>query len=64
LAAGATVAQGLAKQAVDVAFDGALSDGLDRELELFERVFESDDARIGVESFREHGPGKARFTGR
>ena len=27
------------------------------------QVFESDDARHGVESFFEHGPGKATFTG-
>jgi hypothetical protein len=27
-------------------------------------VFRTDDARIGVASFLEHGPGKATFTGR
>jgi len=26
-------------------------------------VFTTDDSRIGVASFLEHGPGKAEFTG-
>jgi len=64
LAQGAVVAQALAKQAIDAGLDGALIDGLTLEQELFVDVFGTDDARIGVESFREHGPGKATFTGR
>ena len=64
LAAGAVVAQGLAKQAVDRGLDLALADGVDLENELFRRSFTTEDARIGVESFLEDGPGKATFTGR
>ncbi len=64
LASGATLAQGLAKRAIDDGFDRPLAAGLDLELELFADVFASDDAGIGVASFREHGPGQARFTGR
>jgi enoyl-CoA hydratase len=64
LASGATVAQGLAKRAIDGGLDGALADGLDLELELFTEVFTTEDAATGIESFREHGPGKARFAGR
>ena len=64
LAAGASVAQGLAKRAIDEGLDGALADGIELEQELFAQVFESDDATIGVQSFLEHGPGKAKFTGR
>jgi enoyl-CoA hydratase/carnithine racemase len=64
VARGATVAQRLIKIAVDRGLDGSLSDGLARERELFEEVFGSDDARIGVVSFLEQGPGKATFTGR
>ncbi|QYG94573.1 enoyl-CoA hydratase/isomerase family protein [Iamia sp. SCSIO 61187] len=64
LAAGAVAAQGLAKRAIDRGFDVTLGSGLELEQELFTQVFATDDARIGVESFREHGPGKARFTGR
>jgi enoyl-CoA hydratase len=64
LAAGATVAQGLAKEAIDQGLQGPLNVGLDLELELFARVFETEDSQIGVKSFLEHGPGKATFIGR
>lgn len=64
LARGAVAAHALAKRAVDEGLDGPLADGLALEQELFVEVFGTDDARIGVESFREHGPGKATFTGR
>jgi enoyl-CoA hydratase/carnithine racemase len=64
MAGGAVVAQGLAKQAVDEGIETTLAWGLDREQELFVEVFGTDDARIGVASFLEHGPGKATFTGR
>ncbi len=64
LAAGATVAQGLAKRAVDRGLDITLNGGLDLEQQLFADVFTTDDARIGVQSFIEHGPGHATFTGR
>jgi enoyl-CoA hydratase len=64
LAAGAVVAQGLAKQAVDQGIETTLAWGLDREIDLFEKVFTTDDSQIGVRSFLESGPGKATFTGR
>ena len=64
LAAGPVVAQGLAKRAIDRGLDVSLGSGLELEQELFAQVFATDDARIGVDSFREHGPGKATFTGR
>ena len=64
LAKGAVVAQGYAKAAVDEGVETTLAWGIDREQELFQKVFETDDAAIGVRSFLEHGPGKATFTGR
>ncbi|QXC63139.1 enoyl-CoA hydratase/isomerase family protein [Aquihabitans sp. G128] len=64
LAKGAVVAQGLAKQAIDLGLEGTLAAGLDLEQQLFVEVFGTDDARIGVDSFNEHGPGHATFTGR
>ena len=64
LAAGAVVAQGYAKAAVDEGVETTLAWGLDRELELFEKVFTTEDAATGVRSFLESGPGKARFSGR
>ncbi|HEX9546170.1 MAG TPA: enoyl-CoA hydratase-related protein [Acidimicrobiales bacterium] len=64
LAAGAVVAHGLAKRAIDDGLDGTVAEGLDLEAELFVRVFETEDAAIGVASFLKEGPGKARFVGR
>ena len=64
LAAGAVVAQGYAKAAVDEGTETTLAWGLDRELDLFEQVFTTEDAATGVASFLESGPGKARFSGR
>ena len=63
-AKGAVAAHALAKRAIDAAFDTSLPDGLELEQELFARVFQTEDARTGVASFLEHGPGKAKFSGR
>jgi enoyl-CoA hydratase len=63
-AAGPRAAHALAKRAVDRGLDITLNGGLDLEQQLFVDVFATDDARIGVESFLEHGPGQATFTGR
>ena len=63
-AQGALAAQGLAKRAVDDGLDLTLEEGLELEQDLFEVVFGTEDAAIGVTSFRENGPGKATFTGR
>ncbi len=64
LASGAVAAQALAKSAIDVGLDLPLGAGLDLEQERFVEVFRTDDARVGVQSFVEHGPGHATFTGR
>jgi len=63
-ARGALVAQGLAKHAINAGLDGSLADGLALEQELFAKVFATEDARIGIESFKQHGPGKATFVGK
>jgi enoyl-CoA hydratase/carnithine racemase len=63
VAAGALAAQALTKRAIDQGLSMPLADGLSIERQLFEEVFHTDDSRIGVASFLEHGPGKARFTG-
>jgi enoyl-CoA hydratase len=64
IAAGAVVAQSYVKAAVDEGVDNDLAWGIEREQLYFAHVFETDDAGIGVQSFLEHGPGKATFTGR
>ncbi|HUF85174.1 MAG TPA: enoyl-CoA hydratase-related protein [Acidimicrobiia bacterium] len=64
LAAGAVVAMGMAKRVIDDGLDGPLTAGLDLERDAFVEVFDTEDAQTGVASFLEHGPGKAKFTGR
>jgi enoyl-CoA hydratase/carnithine racemase len=63
-AQGALAAQALAKRVIDDGLDVSLAEGIEREHEAFVEVFGTDDAAIGIASFREHGPGKAKFTGR
>src|SRR5687768_86151 len=64
LAAGAVVAHGYIKAAVDEGTETTLAWGVDREQLYFVDVFETEDARIGVRSFLDNGPGKAQFTGK
>jgi enoyl-CoA hydratase len=64
LARGALLAQARIKQAVDRGLDGPLADGVALEQELFVESFRTEDARVGIKSFLENGPGKATFTGR
>ena len=64
LAKGPVVAHGLAKRAIDRGLDITLNGGLDLEQQLFVEVFDTEDARTGVESFLRDGPGKAEFSGR
>ena len=64
LAKGAVVAQGLAKSAIDEGLSRTLAEGLTWEQDLFADVFATEDATTGVQSFLEHGPGKANFSGR
>jgi enoyl-CoA hydratase len=64
LAGGARVAQATAKRLIDAAALTPLAEGLEHESAAFVSVFATDDARIGVDSFLENGPGRARFTGR
>lgn len=64
VARGASQAQALCKRLIDEGMSSTLADGLAAEREGFVEIFRTDDARIGVASFLEHGPGKAEFTGR
>ena len=65
LARGPLAAQALAKRAVDEGLDGRWRRGAGpRSASCSCEVFRTEDSRIGVQSFLEHGPGKAVFTGR
>jgi enoyl-CoA hydratase/carnithine racemase len=63
-AAGATVALMAAKQAIQQGVDVDMGTGLTLERQAFAALFSTEDQRIGMESFAEKGPGKAKFTGR
>ena len=64
IASGALGAQALCKRIIDRGLSLPLADGLAAERDAFVEVFGTNDSQIGVASFREHGPGKAQFTGR
>ncbi len=53
-----------AKAAIDGGLDGDLATGLKLESTLFAALFATEDQKIGMKSFVEHGPGKAEFLGR
>jgi len=63
-AAGPPLALAAAKRAIDGGLDRSLDDGLALETELFAGLFDTEDQRTGMQSFLEHGPGKAQFSGR
>lgn len=63
VAAGALQAQAITKRLIDEGLSTSLDSGLALERDGFVEVFRTDDSQIGVKSFLENGPGKARFTG-
>jgi enoyl-CoA hydratase/carnithine racemase len=61
---GPALALRAAKEAVDLGLESDLDTGLAIERAAFTGLFATEDRGIGMASFVEHGPGKARFTGR
>ncbi len=59
---GPALALAAAKAAVDEGLDGDLASGLKLESHLFASLFATEDRKLGMASFIESGPGKARFT--
>jgi enoyl-CoA hydratase/carnithine racemase len=53
-----------AKQAIDAGLGLDLDAGLEIERVHFSALFATEDQKIGMRSFVENGPGKARFVGR
>ena len=62
-ASGPAVALRAAKQAIDDGLGVGLDAGLEIERLHFAGLFATDDARAGMRSFVENGPGKATFSG-
>jgi enoyl-CoA hydratase len=60
---GPAVALRAAKAAIDGGLDTDLASGLRLESYLFASLFATEDRTIGMRSFIEDGPGKARFVG-
>ena len=63
-ARGPGIALAEAKRVIDAGLDRPLMAGLALEQQAFAGLFATEDRRIGMASFIEEGPGKARFTGR
>jgi enoyl-CoA hydratase/carnithine racemase len=63
-AAGPLQALAAAKRVIDDGIDVPLADALALEVDAFVEVSHTEDAGLGVTSFLEHGPGRARFVGR
>ena len=62
-AGGASLALRAAKESIDRGLEVDLETGLEIERQQFAALFATEDRTIGMTSFMEEGPGKARFTG-
>ena len=62
--AGSSTALRAAKRAINFGLEVDLNTGLEIERGEFTGLFATDDRLIGMTSFMENGPGKAKFTGR
>jgi enoyl-CoA hydratase/carnithine racemase len=60
---GPAMALRAAKEAIDRGLEADLDTGLEIERLNFAGLFATDDARAGLDSFLENGPGKATFSG-
>ena len=60
----ATYAVRAAKESIDRGLEVDLDTGLEIERQQFAGLFATQDRSVGMDSFVENGPGKARFEGR
>ena len=63
VASGASLAARAISEVVDAGMATDLATALSLEIDAFEKIFRTKDSQIGVASFLENGPGKARFIG-
>ena len=63
-AGAASYALRAAKESIDRGLEVDLETGLEIERQQFAALFATEDRAIGMQSFVESGPGKARFVGR
>lgn len=62
-AAGPTVALQAAKDVIQNGVDADMTTGLLLERQAFAALFATEDQTVGMETFAEQGPGKAKFVG-
>jgi enoyl-CoA hydratase/carnithine racemase len=63
-ASGPAVALAMAKKSINKGMECSISEGLLIEAQSFCICFGSEDQKIGMRTFLEEGPGKAKFVGR
>ncbi len=63
-AQGPAVALAMAKKAINKGMECSIEEGLLIEAQAFSICFASEDQKIGMRTFLEQGPGKAKFVGR
>lgn len=63
-AQGPAVALAMAKKAINKGMECSIEEGLIIEAQAFSICFASEDQKIGMRTFLEQGPGKAKFVGR
>ena len=63
-ATGPTVALMAAKQAIQNGYEVDMDNALLIERQAFAALFATEDQKIGMKTFEEEGPGKAKFVGR
>ena len=64
LAHGPTVAHAATKRLVHIAVNDGVLAADEAMAEIQKPIWASEDLKIGLASFRENGPGLAKFTGR
>jgi len=64
LAHGPTVAHAATKRLVHIAVDQGVRAADEAMAEIQRPIWASEDLKVGLASFRESGPGLAKFTGR
>jgi enoyl-CoA hydratase/carnithine racemase len=64
LAHGPTVAHAATKRLVHIAVNEGVLAADEAMAEIQKPIWASEDLKIGLASFRENGPGHAKFTGR
>ena len=63
-AKGAAVALAMAKKSINKGMECSIEEGLIIEAQSMSLCFASEDQKIGMRTFLEEGPGKAKFVGR